>query len=181
VFGSTVAAPVWEAYMRNVLAGLDPIPFPQPELAAVPSVIGMTEEAARAALREARFKVAVRTVDSYRTAGTVVEQAPGGGTRTIPGSTVTIYVSTGEAPIVTVPNVVGMTGTQAAALLRARHFVVQIVEKPTRDEELDGVVLGQLPKPATAVPEGSSVTINVGLLRGGGGQPSPSPDSNANR
>jgi beta-lactam-binding protein with PASTA domain len=74
-----------------------------------------------------------------------------------------------------------MTGTQAAALLRARHFVVQIVEKPTRDEELDGVVLGQLPKPATAVPEGSSVTINVGLLRGGGGQPSPSPDPNANR
>jgi serine/threonine-protein kinase len=180
VFGSTVAAPVWEQYMRAVMAGFDPIEFPEPELATVPSVIGLTEEAARDRLREARFKTTVRSIDSYLTAGTVAEQLPGAGTTTFPGSSVTIFVSTGEAPIVTMPNVVGMAQAEAAALLRARHFVVTIVEKKTNDEELDGIVLGQLPKPGSSVEEGSAVTINVGVLRGGGGGP-PSPSPNPDR
>ena len=184
VFGSTVAAPVWRAYMQKVMGPYDPIDFPVPELVAVPRVIGLTEGAARDALREARFKVAVRSVDSYLPAGTVAEQAPEGGVRTIPGTIVMIWISTGEAPAAVVPSVVGLPAADASARLRAANLFVNVVEKPVKDAELDRVVLGQLPRPGTHVEEGSTVTINIGAFEekgGGGGSPSPEPEERRGR
>jgi membrane peptidoglycan carboxypeptidase len=184
VFGSTVAAPVWRDYMAQIMRDYDPVAFPEPELVPTPRVIGLTEAAARDRLREEGFKVAVDTIDSYLPAGTVAEQAPTPGQLTIPGTTVTIFVSTGEAPVSVVPNVVGLPTSVAAARLRAANFFVSIVEKPVDDPELDRVVLGQLPKPGTQLPEGSSVTLNIGAYEeggGGGGGPSPSPDPDERR
>jgi beta-lactam-binding protein with PASTA domain len=160
------------------MQGYDPVKFPVPELVSVPRVIGMTEQAAKDTLHEARFKVAVKTVDSYLPAGTVAEQAPDAGVRTIPNTTVTIYLSSGDAPMSLVPNVVGLPTAVASARLRALNFFVNVVEKPVSDEELDRVVLGQLPKPGTELAEGSTVTINIGEFeeKGGGGTPSPEPE-----
>ncbi len=176
VFGSTVAAPVWKAYMLEVMEGMDPIEFPEPELVPVPGVIGLSEEAARGALREARLKVVVKSLDSYLPAGTVTGQLPTGGTLTFPGATVTIFISTGEAPVSSVPNVVGMNRAEAIAVLRASNFFAGVVEETTKDEEQDGIVLSQVPEPGTRLPEGSTVTIDVWVFEEkGGGSPSPSP------
>ena len=177
VFGSTVAAPIWRDYMATIMRPYDPVEFPVPELVSVPRVIGMTEQAAKDALHEAHFKVAVKTMDSYLPAGTVAEQAPDAGVRTIPNTTVTIYLSTGDAPMSLVPSVVGLPTAVASARLRALNFFVNVVEKPVDDEELDRVVLGQLPKPGTELAEGSTVTLNIGAFEEkGGGTPSPEPE-----
>lgn len=174
VFGSTVAAPVWRDYMEVIMQAYDPVPFPEPELVAVPNVVGLTEEAAKATLREARFKVAVESVDSYRPAGTVAEQNPGGGTQSVPGAVVTIAVSTGEAPVGTVPSVVGLGASEATARLRALNFFVEVLEQAVDDPALHRVVIAQKPLNNTQLPEGSTVIITIGRYEEPG-EPTPTP------
>ena len=165
VFGSTVAAPIWKAFMLQVLAGMPAVDFTDPELVQVPSVIGLTEGEARAVLRQANLGVRVSSVDSYRTAGTVAEQTPSAGTQTIAGATVTIFLSTGDAPEVAIPSLKGLTIEQARATLAVLHLFVEVVEVTVRDEELVGIVLDVDPSAGTVVFEGSTVTLQVGVGR----------------
>jgi beta-lactam-binding protein with PASTA domain len=62
----------------------------------VPSLYGLSTQAAAAALRQAGFSPVVGpTVDSANTAGTVAYLSPGSGSQAPTGTTVTIYVSDG--------------------------------------------------------------------------------------
>jgi eukaryotic-like serine/threonine-protein kinase len=67
-----------------------------PKEAAVPSVLGSSEAAAKTALAHAGFKVLAqtRTVTEAAQAGMVVEQTPAAGSHARKGSTVTIVVGT---------------------------------------------------------------------------------------
>jgi membrane peptidoglycan carboxypeptidase len=104
VFGSSVAVPVWTGFMNRTLAGV-PVPGfaaagPDEVLgqrAAVPPVVGLDEEAARAAVREAGFRPVVgRPRPSDVAPGLIAAQAPGGA---LPrGSVVTLTPSAGPAP-----------------------------------------------------------------------------------
>jgi serine/threonine-protein kinase len=60
-----------------------------PELVQVPNVVGMTVEAASQALRDAGLKP---DVENYSPGGTVVAQAPTGGTTVKKGSTVRVFL-----------------------------------------------------------------------------------------
>jgi membrane peptidoglycan carboxypeptidase len=62
---------------------------------AVPSVVGMGADEATSRLQAAGFKVSQMSTDSGQSAGTVVFTAPED--TAIPGSTITIYVSTGQS------------------------------------------------------------------------------------
>jgi membrane peptidoglycan carboxypeptidase len=62
---------------------------------AVPSVVGMDADEATTRLQAAGFKVSQMTTDSGQASGTVVFTAPE--ETAIPGSTITIYVSTGQS------------------------------------------------------------------------------------
>ena len=172
VFGGTVAAPIWVAYMSRVMQGLPQIAFPEPPKppeAPVPSVVGMTREEARAALTQAGFRVNAVVSDSLAPEGDVFSQSPGGGAVTPLGTSVTIYVSTGEPAQVTVPRVVGLSRADAEDALASVGLVANIVKVDTDDPKLVGIVLAQDPHSQTQVIQGTSITILVGREPKGNG------------
>lgn len=175
VFGGSICAPIWRAYMAQVMAGMPALGFPQPSLVRVPSVVGLSKVRATEVLRAAGFRVTTETVDSYLTPGTVAEQNPAGGALTIPGGTVTLGISNGVAPTGVVPKVRGMTKEEAIAALKAANFAVTVVEVETTDKNLVGIVLDQDPAPKTELLEGSTVTIMVGVKAKPSPSPTPSP------
>ncbi len=72
-----------------------------PRSVAVPSVVGQDRDSARAALREADFRVTIREQDTTdpANADVVLEQIPSGGVQAAPGSTVTIVVGRFVLPV----------------------------------------------------------------------------------
>ena len=172
VFGGSVAAPIWVAYMSRVMQGLPGIAFPEPPKppeGPVPSVIGLKQKQARAVLSEAGFRVAVQIADSLAPAGQVFSQSPGGGAVTPLGTMVTISVSTGEPPQVSVPKVVGMRGFLAHQLLSSLGLQVQTVKIQTGNPDQVGFVISQQPKAGTPLLAGTTVTITVGIEPQGNG------------
>jgi membrane peptidoglycan carboxypeptidase len=171
LFGSSIAAPIWKAYMLKIMQGFPARSFPPPKLANVPHVIGMKEAEARKAIHHAHLKVRSTTVASCLPAGTVVTQDPTGGT-TLPGTVVHIEVSNGNARNVTVPAVKGLTLGGARARLAPLNLSASVLEKTVSDPALDGIVIGINPDAGSSVLECSSVTLVVGL---GPAPPPPSP------
>jgi len=133
----------------------------------------MSGHEARAALLHAGFRVNAVVSDSLAPEGQVFSQSPGGGAVTPLGTSVTIYVSTGEPAQVTVPRVVGLSRSDAEQALASLGLVANIVKVDTDDPKLVGVVLAQDPHSQTQVVQGSSITILVGREPkgdGGGGK-----------
>ena len=171
VYGGTIAAPIWKAYMLKAMESYSPEQFPSGTLGTVPSVVGKTLDEARQILRAAHFLVSVRVVGSYLPSGTVVEQDPLAGTQSVPKTLVTIWVSNGVAPTVTVPDVVGSTLDAARSTLAGVHLFVTVVQQTVSKPKNDGIVLSMDPVGGTKAKEGTSVTLVVGVLAS---SPSPS-------
>jgi serine/threonine-protein kinase len=127
----------------------------------VPSVVGQREAAATRALRGAGFAVDVQETEDGARAGTVVAQDPAGGTEAAAGSTVTITVAS-EPEQVTVPDVEGLSESQASERLSARGFQVDIQERDVDSSSSDGRVLGQTPDGGQQADRGATVAILVG-------------------
>ena len=169
VFGGTVAAPIWRAYMYRVMLGQPALGFPEPPpppTSAVPDVVGMTSDEAIAALQAAGFNATVVEVDSLRPKGIVVDQSPAGGAQADLGLSVTLDVSNGKAPESAVPKVVGLSAGTARATLEDAGFVVKVTSKPVKDKKDDGIVLAQSPGGGDPAPKGTTVTITVGVKGG---------------
>jgi membrane peptidoglycan carboxypeptidase len=175
VFGGTVAAPIWHAFMSTVTAGMPvesfPAPPPQPS-GTVPDVVGMKSEEAQAALAAANFTPIVEEVDSSAKKGTVISQTPAGGTGATLGSGVTIQVSKGNREPVPVPSVVGMNQRYAVAVLKQAGLKAEVVYVGVTDPAQEGIVLSQTPVANKKVDTGTIVTIQVGKI---GASPAPSP------
>ncbi len=126
----------------------------------VPDVGQVQVSLARQQLEEKGFKV--RTVPRASATvpiSAVIDQDPAGGEPRPKGSTVILYVSTGR-PKATVPDVVGLSQTDAiAALLGAGlgtpNTVYVYSDRPSQ------TVTGQNPKAGAIVLRGSTVRINV--------------------
>ena len=145
-----------------------------PQLVAVPAVVGQTEAAATAALRRVGLRVNIARVPSESPAGTVIAQRPQGGARAPKGSTVRLNVATrpqaggstqtvpttGEA---TVPNVVGLSDTDASARLQAAGF--RVSSTPVSSTRPPGTVLTQSPSAGNVATRGSTVRITVSAGR----------------
>jgi membrane peptidoglycan carboxypeptidase len=175
VFGGTIAAPIFKAYMLEVMAGQPVEDFPNGTLGTVPSVVGKTIDEARSLLRRAHFRVSVRVTGSYLPQGTVISQDPAAGSQSVPKTVVTIWVSNGVAPIVTLPDVVGQTVDAARSSLGGIHIFVTVVEQSVGLARNDGIVMSMDPAAGSKVKEGSSVTLFVGVYKGSTSSPSPSP------
>jgi len=128
---------------------------------AVPAVVGQEESAAAGELRSAGFGVEVAQAEGGGPAGTVVAQDPAGGTEAAAGSTVTITVAT-EPEQVTVPDVEGLSESEASERLSAGGFGVDIQERDVDSPSDDGTVLGQNPEAGREVDPGATVAITVG-------------------
>lgn len=105
-FGGTVAAPMWGDAMKKIARYLPDAKFVKPKTTtsgkSVPSVAGMSVSAATAALKAAGFEVnRGGTVPGRFAKGTVAEAQPG--PLAPAGSVITIYTSTGTAPVVITP------------------------------------------------------------------------------
>jgi eukaryotic-like serine/threonine-protein kinase len=90
--------------------------------------------------------------------GLVVSSNPAQGNNVAANTLVTLYVSTGAAPV-EVPNVVGQQESQAEATLQGKGFQVSAKSDPTSTQP-SGTVISQSPSGGTA-PPGSTVTITV--------------------
>ncbi len=106
LFGGNEPARTWFTAMKPIATNFGPVALPPTDPryvdggpgSQVPSVSGLTVDAARQRIRDAGFQVADGTasVNSSSRSGTVVGTNPSG--QTIPGSIVTIQVSNGIAP-----------------------------------------------------------------------------------
>jgi beta-lactam-binding protein with PASTA domain/tRNA A-37 threonylcarbamoyl transferase component Bud32 len=121
------------------------------------------KEISTAHLRSAVVSEASNSVQK----GLVVSSNPAQGNNVAPNTLVTLYVSTGVAPVA-VPNVVGQQESQAQSALEAKGFSVT-VKSDTSSTQPAGTVVSQNPSGGTATP-GSTVTITVS----GGAVPVPS-------
>jgi beta-lactam-binding protein with PASTA domain/tRNA A-37 threonylcarbamoyl transferase component Bud32 len=126
---------------------------------AVPLVNGESVTQAEGQVRAAHLQPAVvdRANATVRQ-GYVISSNPPEGNNEPANTVVTLYVSSGAAPI-PVPNVVNEQETQAETQLQNAGFKVSVSPDPTSTQPA-GQVLSQNPSTGTALP-GSTVTITV--------------------
>jgi beta-lactam-binding protein with PASTA domain len=132
----------------------------------MPNVVGLSQRDAVARLQRAGLRVDSFPAASSRPRGTVVAQRPPGGTRVPPKSLVRIDVSlgAGERPLRTVPDVIGMTESEAKQALVETGFTVRSVDRPAADLTQKDVVLEQQPTAGERASAGTQILIYVGRV-----------------
>jgi serine/threonine-protein kinase len=148
-----------------------------PAMVAVPSVVGLSIQAATSKLNNAGFHAVTQYVDSNAPANQVISQTPVSGTSAAKGTNVTVKVSNGP-PQVTVPDVVGYTSQQAVQALEAAGF--QVNQQYTQTGAAgDNIVQSQNPAGGQSATKGSQVTITVGQHSTGPPVPPPTTTTNS--
>lgn len=128
------------------------------------SVTGETEDSARQMLEDAGYTVKVGgsvysdTVES----GLVAYTDPKGGAKVAPGATITLHVSKGTEKV-EVPDLIGMTKSQAKSALKAKGLVLGKVTNSHSENVSKNRVCVQSKAEGTAVKKGSSVDITLSL------------------
>lgn len=130
----------------------------------VPKVVGMGQAEAFTRLERAGFRVDSFPVASSRPRGLVVRQRPAGGTRAAPGSVVRLAVSLGSGPrpFRVVPDVSGMTETDAKRVLVRVGFTARALLSAGDTTSQGDVVIDQKPSAGARVQAGSQVAIYLG-------------------
>jgi serine/threonine-protein kinase len=100
-----------------------------PTALSVPSLAGLSVQAATTQLTQLGLKVGTSTPEDSATValGLVVESAPAAGTSAKVGDTINLLTSTGK---VNVPSVVGQTGSAAGSALTTLHINYSVVPNP---------------------------------------------------
>lgn len=135
-----------------------------PEIIDLPELTGMNERDAIAELTELGLKFTVNDeFDDDVPDGDVIRTDPVAGTEVLSGATILLVVSQGPSPV-EVPDLSGMTESQAAAALDAVNLVLRVANsrQPVADQAQDGVVVGQVPAPGTTADQGDTVTVTLG-------------------
>jgi penicillin-binding protein 1A len=165
VYGGTLAAPIWRAFMARATAGM-PVesfpPPPRPRRGTIPDVTGMRSLEAQRSVELARFTPIVQKVDSFTPVNTVLAQSPQGGTNAPLGGGVKLFVSNGTGKPVVVPRVVGLSLERAVATIEEARLVAKVRYVDVDDEKHDGRVLSQLPVDGRKVDVGATVVLEVG-------------------
>jgi serine/threonine-protein kinase len=132
-----------------------------PELAAVPSIEGLTREVAIERLESARFEWRVvrefhQTVPKDR----VIEQSPPGATELIVGKQVKLTVSDGPEPV-DLPSLTGLTEAEARARLKDLNLVLGGVIRDFSATVPAGDVIATQPAAGETVEQKSEVVLVV--------------------
>jgi len=137
-------------YGATVLIALSKGPAPK----TIPNVAGMTYAQAQSALQALGLNATESTAPSTtEPSGEVASTNPPIGSQVPPGTTVTVYVSSGP-PTTQVPNLSGKTVAQAQAALEAAGLKLGSVYGPAH-----GSVFTSVPSAGSTVDEGSSVNV----------------------
>lgn len=139
---------------------------------ATPGVVGRTERAATAVLREQGLRTRTTQVfDDRVPSGSVVATDPRPGRRIRNGGTVLLSVSQGPQ-MVSVPTVTGESLDQARSRLAAATLAAGDVTEQWSETVAEGRVIAQDPRPGTTVRHDTG----VGLVVSRGREPIPVPD-----
>jgi beta-lactam-binding protein with PASTA domain len=133
-----------------------------PQIATVPDVEGLTENAATAALTEAKFTVgtvAQQTSDTVTT-GKVISQEPASGNSVAEGSPVNLVISSGPQ-VVSVPNVEGLTQDAAATAIAGAKLKLGTVSQQTSNTVAAGKITSQDPASGSSMAQGSPVNLVI--------------------
>jgi beta-lactam-binding protein with PASTA domain/predicted Ser/Thr protein kinase len=129
---------------------------------AVPTLVNLTETAARQAITDAKLTVGTvspRTTTNDSQVGKVLESNPAGGVQVDPGTKVDLVV--GAAPdTVAVPNVVGLDEQRARDTLRQNGFTSITVDR-VDSAKPKGEVIGVDPAETTQVAPSATITLSV--------------------
>jgi len=125
---------------------------------AVPDVTGRTLAGARELLESANFRVRFRRTASDRPRNDVLSQSPKPGAEAEPGSVVVLTVS-GGAERVTVPDLEGMTASEAIEALRGAGLDSRTRVVPS--EEPRGTVIDQSPDAGEEVAKSTVVVLQI--------------------
>jgi eukaryotic-like serine/threonine-protein kinase len=140
-----------------------PPPPAKPATVTVPDVTGQQQDVAQKQLNVAGLKAGVVYVASDELQGTVVSQAPEGGTTQKRGTRIQLNVSRGPRAVVKgVPDVRNLDAGEARAKLTGAGFRVQTLPQGVSDPSQVGVVVDEQPAGGKNAPTGSVVTIYVG-------------------
>lgn len=131
------------------------------ELAEVPNVVGMSESEAIVAIKDAGFELGeVRRAPNDKVdSGFVTDQTPPAGIEAPEGSPITIGVSEGQETV-TVPNVIGLSQSDATAQLQSAGLETKVSEEYNASAPA-GQVTAQSPDAGVTIDAGSRVTITV--------------------
>jgi serine/threonine-protein kinase len=134
-----------------------------PGTAQVPSVTDYTEKAAKETITNAGLTVAQVLSEPSSTVakGSATRTVPNAGQTVQAGSGITLYVSSGPAPV-PVPSVLGDTAQGAKSSLAAAGFGVSQTQQQTSNPSEVGTVINQNPAPPAKAPAGTTVMIVVG-------------------
>jgi eukaryotic-like serine/threonine-protein kinase len=126
----------------------------------MPSLTGLTAEAAEAQLAQLGLETTKETVPGPPPEGAVIAQNPAAGTTLQTGDSAHFNVSDGADPeMVSVPNLVGLSRSEAQEQLTQLGLAFTVYVVPS-DEPVETVV-AQNPAPGTSVAVGSSVHFNT--------------------
>ena len=127
----------------------------------VPSVKGMTAEAADAYLKDRGLMLGGQTPEtSDQPEGTIIDQNPSEGEQIEKGQAVNVVISTGLGQTI-VPTLIGLTSREQAELALADANLELVSVDPVDSDQPAGYIVGQVPDPGTTVEVGSGVTIKV--------------------
>jgi eukaryotic-like serine/threonine-protein kinase len=155
----------WIAALLLLLALIGAAAFLLPRLfdntveqTRVPSLIGLSEADARAAIGDAGLTVGDVTyeADSDVKKDKVISQDPDPDMFVDPASKIDLVISSGK-PMVEIPSVIGLKKNQARDILETANLRVVLQEKQA--DEPRGQVVDTDPKAGETVPEGTSVTV----------------------
>jgi beta-lactam-binding protein with PASTA domain len=128
---------------------------------AAPNVVGLDQSTAEQTLQDKELVPVIVQQQSDQPEGNVVAQAPVAGTKLAAGDRVTLTVSKGPGTVA-VPDVVGLTRSDARGELRTAGFSVQVKTRESQDPADDDIVLDQRPGHGTQLKKGRTVVLYVG-------------------
>jgi len=132
-----------------------------PASAALVDVNGTSASAAEATLRKAGFKPTRRGQASTTVkSGLVIGSEPPAGTELQVGSSVTLLVSSGPAPV-EVPDLTGQSRTAAEATLTNAKLLVGSITQQVSSNQAPETVLSQSPTTGTSVHAGDKINLTV--------------------
>jgi len=128
---------------------------------AAPNVVGLEQSTAEQVLQDKGLVPVVIQQESDQPEGNVFQQDPVAGTKLASGDRVTITVSKGPGTVA-VPDVVGLTRSDARGQLQAAGFNVQVKTKTVTDQGDNNIVSEQRPGQGAQLAKGRTVVIYVG-------------------
>jgi serine/threonine-protein kinase len=129
-----------------------------PDTIAVPSVVGLDEDRAREALRQAGFtNVTVDRIDSAEPEGQVLGVDPAEATQVAASETITLEVSDGDTAV---PDVTGQDQATATQTLRDAGFT-NVTPQQEESDQPAGTVLGTSPAANTQASADTAITLRV--------------------